>query len=182
MNDLGKLLEAAQFAARKHHGQHRKGATSEPYIVHPLGVARYLTQIGKVEDYDILIGGILHDTIEDTETTAEELTEIFGEKVCGYVLEVTDDKDLSKNERKQKQIEHAPHLSHGAKQIKLADKISNITDIMKNPPTDWTLETKFEYIAWGEKVVDGLRGANAELEKYFDELIANARTELGAKK
>ena len=175
MNDLAKLLEAAQFAARKHHGQHRKGATAEPYIVHPLGVAHYLTSIGKVEDYDILIAAILHDTIEDTETIKEELTELFGAKVCGYVLEVTDDKDLPKAERKLKQIEHAPYLSHGAKQVKLADKISNITDIVKNPAVGWSVKTKLEYIAWGEKVVDGLRGANEYLEKYFDELIKTAR-------
>ncbi len=177
-NNLSTLLEAAQFAARKHHGQHRKGANAEPYIVHPLGVARYLSEIGKVTDYDILIAGILHDTLEDTKTTPEELTELFGATVCGYVQEVTDDKDLPKQRRKELQIEHAPHLSHGAKQVKLADKISNITDIVKNPAVDWSLETKLNYIAWGEKVVAGLRGANAELEKYFDELITSAKAKL----
>ncbi len=125
-----------------------------------------------------MIAAVLHDTLEDTETTPEELTERFGEKVCGYVQEVTDDKDLPKQRRKELQIEHAPHLSHGAKQVKLADKISNITDIVKNPAVGWSLETKLNYIAWGEKVVAGLRGANAELEKYFDELIAKARGEI----
>jgi guanosine-3',5'-bis(diphosphate) 3'-pyrophosphohydrolase len=180
-NDLAKLLEAAQFAARKHHGQHRKGANAEPYIVHPLGVARYLSEIGKVTDFDVLIAGILHDTLEDTKTTPEELTEIFGATVCGYVKEVTDDKSLPKAERKLKQIEHAPHLSNGAKQVKLADKISNITDIMHNPPSFWSLETKLNYIAWGEKVVAGLRGSNTALEKYFDDLIAKARASIVVK-
>ncbi len=177
-NNLTKLLEAAQFAARKHHGQHRKGATAEPYIVHPLGVARYLSEVGQVTDYDVLIAAILHDTLEDTETTPEEITELFGAEVCGFVQEVTDDKDLPKAERKLKQIEHAPNLSHSAQQVKLADKISNITDIVKNPAVGWSLETKLNYIAWGEKVVAGLRGANAELEEYFDDLVLKAKAEL----
>jgi guanosine-3',5'-bis(diphosphate) 3'-pyrophosphohydrolase len=110
-----------------------------------------LANVGKVEDFDVLIAAILHDTIEDTETTEEEITELFGETVCGYVLEVTDDKSLPKDERKQLQIEHAPHLSTGAKLIKLGDKISNITDVMNNPPAGWSIERRLEYINWGEK-------------------------------
>ena len=176
MNNLAKLLQAAAFAAKKHHGQHRKGANAEPYIVHPLGVANLLTSVGKVTDYDILIAAVLHDTIEDTGTTKEEITELFGATVCGYVLEVTDDKSLPKAERKLKQIEHAPHLSEGAKHVKLADKISNITDVMNNPPHDWPHERKIEYVNWGEKVVAGLRGVNADLESYFDEIVSAART------
>lgn len=175
MNNLSKLLQAASFAAKKHHGQHRKGANAEPYIVHPLGVAKLLAEVGKVEDYDILIAAVLHDTIEDTKTTEEEITELFGATVCGYVLEVTDDKDLPKAERKLKQIEHAPHLSDGAKHVKLADKISNITDIIKNPAVDWSQKRKIEYVEWGEKVVAGLRGVNANLESHFDEIVRKAR-------
>ena len=172
MNDLAKLMQAASFAARKHTGQTRKGDDGAPYINHPLEVANLLANVGKVADFDILMAAILHDTVEDTETTEEELTELFGAKVSAYVLEVTDDKSLPKPERKQK---HAPHLSNGAKHVKLADKISNITDVIKNPPAGWSLERRIEYINWGEKVVAGLRGANADLEKYFDELIAKAR-------
>jgi len=171
-------MQAASFAARKHTGQTRKGDDAAPYINHPLEVANLLANIGKVDDFNILIAAVLHDTIEDTETTKEEITELFNAEVCGYVLEVTDDKSLPKAARKQKQIEHAPHLSNGAKQVKLADKISNITDVMKNPPAGWSLERRIEYIEWGEKVVAGLRGANADLEKHFDDLIENARTEI----
>src|ERR1044071_10441566 len=134
MNDLSKLLQAASFAAKKHRYQKRKGDDAEPYVNHPLEVANLLANVGKVEDYDILIAAVLHDTVEDTATTREELTELFGEKVCRYVLEVTDDRTLPKPARKQLQIEHAPHLSVGAKTIKLGDKISNITDILNNPP------------------------------------------------
>lgn len=178
MNNFAKYIEAASFAARKHVGQRRKGNDAAPYINHPLEVANLLANVGKVEDYDVLIAALLHDTIEDTETTKEEITEKFGATVCGYVLEVTDDKSLPKQERKQLQIEHAPHLSTGAKQVKLADKISNIRDITENPPADWDASRRREYVEWGEKVVAGLRGANEHLEKYFDELVNQAQTKL----
>lgn len=175
MNNLSKLLAAASFAAKKHTGQKRKGADGEPYINHPLEVANLLANIGKIEDYDVLIAALLHDTVEDTGVKKEELTELFGERVSAYVMEVTDDKSLPKAERKQLQIEHAPHLSNGAKQIKLADKISNIRDVTENPPHDWSNQRRLEYVEWGEKVVEGLRGANENLEKRFDELAEKAK-------
>ncbi len=179
MSNLAKLLKAASFAAKKHIDQKRKGDTAAPYINHPLEVANLLANKGDVDDYEVLIAALLHDTIEDTDTTKEEIAEIFGEKVCGFVLEVTDDKTLPKAERKQKQIEHAPHLSDGAKQIKLGDKISNITDVMNDPPAGWSKERRLEYIVWGEKVVAGLRGANPALENYFDELVKKAKEKIG---
>ncbi len=175
MNDLAKFIQAASFAAKKHKTQKRKGAIEEPYINHPLEVANLLANVGKVEDYDILIAAVLHDTIEDTETTKEEIAELFGTKVSEMVLEVTDDKSLPKAERKQKQIEHAPHLSTGAKHIKLADKSSNIRDVTENPPDFWSNERRLEYILWGEKVIAGVRGVNENLEQYFDELIVQAK-------
>lgn len=175
MNNLTKLTEAISLAARKHRFQKRKGADQEPYINHPLEVVNLLTSVGRVEDFDTLIAAVLHDTIEDTETTAAEITELFGANVCKMVLELTDDKSLPKARRKELQIEHAPHISDGAKQVKLCDKISNIRDVSQNPPDGWSNERRREYIDWGEKVVNGLRGVNADLEKYFDELIENAR-------
>jgi GTP diphosphokinase / guanosine-3',5'-bis(diphosphate) 3'-diphosphatase len=178
MNNLAKFIEAASFSARKHVGQRRKGNDAAPYINHPLEVANLLTNVGKVEDFDVLIAAVLHDTVEDTETTAEEIAEKFGGTVCGYVLEVTDDKSLPKAERKQKQIEHAPHLSHGAKLVKLADKISNIRDVLENPPDGWDKERRIEYVNWGKKVVEGLRGANEFLEKHFDEITEKAAKEI----
>src|SRR5215204_115042 len=175
MNNLATLLQAASFAAKKHRYQKRKGNDAEPYVNHPLEVANLLANVGKIDDYDVLIAAVLHDTIEDTQTTSEELTALFGAQVCGYVLEVTDDKSLPKAERKQKQIEHAPHLSAAAKQIKLCDKISNITDVTNKPPADWDQQRRLEYVNWGEAVVDGLRGANQALESYFDQTGIRAR-------
>lgn len=177
-NDLSKLLQAISFAAKKHVKQKRKGADEEPYINHPLEVLNLLANVGKIEDYNILIAAVLHDTVEDTETTKEEITELFGAEVSDYVSEVTDDKSLPKAARKQLQIEHAPHLSNGAKYIKLADKISNIRDVAENPPAGWSDERRLEYVEWGEKVINGLRGVNADLENYFDETASNARRKI----
>ena len=178
-NDLPKLLQAISFAAKKHRSQKRKGADNEPYINHPIEVANLLASVGKIDDFDVLIAAVLHDTVEDTATTTEEITNLFGETVSGYVAEVTDDKSLPKARRKELQVEHSPHLSTGAKLIKLGDKISNIRDVSENPPDGWSLERRQEYINWGERVINGLRGANENLENHFDGLIADARGKLG---
>lgn len=175
MNTQNKILQAASFAAQRHAGQRRKGGDAEPYINHPLDVANMLANIGRIEDADVIMAGLLHDTVEDTETTAEELLERFGERTMSMVLEVTDDKSLPKKERKRLQIEHAPHLSPGAKAVKLADKISNIKDVTNNPPAHWDKQRKLKYLDWGEKVVEGLRGTNEALEKLFDEVVSEGR-------
>jgi guanosine-3',5'-bis(diphosphate) 3'-pyrophosphohydrolase len=175
VNKINKLLEAASFAAQRHTGHHRKGDKKEPYINHPLEVANLVANVGGVDDIDVLIAAILHDTVEDVGVKKEEIVERFGTRVAGIVMEVTDDKSLPKAERKQRQIDHAPHLSTEAKLVKLGDKISNISDVMNNPPADWDLERRREYIEWGEKVVEGLRGSNQALEKRFDQTVLAAR-------
>lgn len=175
MNNLKTLTAALSFAAIKHRKQKRKSEEKEPYINHPIELLNLLTNVGNIGDFNVLVAAVLHDTIEDTETTSEEITSFFGAKVAGMVLEVTDDKSLPKQVRKQKQVEHAPHLSEGAKLIKLADKISNIRDVVENPPSDWNDKRRLEYAEWGVKVIDGVRGTNKELEDYFDSIIETAR-------
>lgn len=179
MDDVKKLLEAAAFAARKHTGQKRKGRDEEPYINHPLEVANLLASVGGVQDIDVLMAGLLHDTVEDTDTTKQELESKFGTRTADIVIEVTDDKSLPKAERKRLQVEHAPTLSTEAKLVKLADKISNITDVTNNPPAGWPIERRREYVEWGASVVKGLRGTNMALERRFDELVERAKSEIG---
>ena len=174
------LLDAIRFSADKHRNQRRKNEEASAYINHPIEVAEMLVSVGNVEDLDTVIAAILHDTIEDTDTTPEEIERLFGKDVLSMVLECTDDKTLPKATRKQLQIEHAPHISRGAKQVKIADKISNILDITHSPPVHWPLERKMEYLDWAEQVITGLRGANPNLEKYFDEVVRRARKKLGA--
>lgn len=178
MNTIQLLLQAARFAAEKHAGQFRKGANAEPYINHPIEVANLISSVGRIDDIDILRAGLLHDTVEDCGVNSDELTMLFGTATTGFVLEVTDDKSLPKAHRKELQVEHAPHLSDGAKIVKLADKISNIRDVLENPAKDWELERRQGYVVWGERVVAGLRGVNDGLEARFDELVFRARQEL----
>lgn len=169
---LSMFVKAVAFAADKHRNQRRKDADASPYINHPIGLANVLANEGSVADVAVLCAAILHDTIEDTETTSEELTSIFGPQITAIVLDVTDDKSLEKHERKQRQIEHAPHISKEAKLVKLADKICNLRDILASPPSDWSPERKQGYFDWAARVVAGVRGVHPELEAAFDRLLA----------
>jgi guanosine-3',5'-bis(diphosphate) 3'-pyrophosphohydrolase len=171
MNDGPALiLDAAAFAADKHRNQRRKDKGASPYINHPIGLAALLANDGGIADARVLAAALLHDTIEDTEATPAELEERFGTAIKDIVLEVTDDKSLPKAERKQLQVEHAPHISREAKLVKLADKICNLRDILASPPANWPVERKREYFEWANDVVSGLRGTNAALEAIFDDL------------
>ncbi len=169
--DLGVILKAASFAAEKHRDQRRKDAEASPYINHPIALADVLANEGHVTDPDVISAALLHDTIEDTETTADELRDIFGDTVTEIVLEVTDDKSLPKAERKRLQIEHAAHASPQAKLVKLADKICNLRDILASPPADWSVARKQDYFVWSAKVVAGVRDVHPGLAMVFDELL-----------
>lgn len=169
------VLKAAQFAALKHRDQRRKDIESSPYIIHPISVALTIADIGGIEEPEILAAALLHDTLEDTDTSVSELDEIFGETVRRYVEEVSDDKSLPKNERKQKQIEHAATLSRGASLIKLGDKISNVSDVTHSPPADWDTERRKQYFDWAESVINNCPKVNATLEDHFSEVLSNGR-------
>jgi len=171
------FIKAVAFAAEKHSSQRRKDAEASPYINHPIALANVLANEGGVEDQAVLCAAVLHDTIEDTETTADELTSLFGEEIASIVLEVSDDKSLQKDVRKQKQIEHAAHASKRAKLVKLADKISNLRDIISTPPPNWSVDRKQAYFDWAAKVIDVVRGTHSGLEAIFDNLYAR-RNEL----
>lgn len=167
---MNNVIRTIAFAADRHRNQRRKDADASPYINHPIALANVLANEGEIEDEDVLVAAILHDTIEDTETTEYELVHLFGQRVANIVSEVTDDKSLPKAERKRLQVEHAAHISRRAKLVKLADKICNLRDVAQNPPADWPLERKQEYFDWAKAVVDELRGGHPGLEALFDEV------------
>src|SRR6516162_6767340 len=163
------VSEAAELAARRHNGMARKGRGNEPYINHLAEVARLLAQVTDGADAELVAAGWLHDTIEDTETTREELAEKFGERVAALVVECTDDMNLPKAERRRLQVVNASHKSPGAKLIKIADKVSNIgARILPNPSAE-ERDDLVDYTNWAEQVVAGCRGGNAWLDKTFDE-------------
>jgi GTP diphosphokinase / guanosine-3',5'-bis(diphosphate) 3'-diphosphatase len=162
------VLAASAFAADKHRDQFRKGADRIPYINHPISVANLLANEAGVTDAPTLAAALLHDTIEDTATTVAELRSTFGELIASIVFEVTDDKSLPKQRRKELQIEHASHLSGQARLIKLADKICNLRDIIRSPPVDWPLERRQEYFDWAKRVVEQMRGFSPRLDELVN--------------
>jgi len=172
---LSGLLSAIHFAAQKHSNQRRKELAATPYINHPIEVAELIARIGNVTDLAVLQAAILHDTLEDTETGAEEIESIFGREVRQLVEEVTDDKKLDRATRKMLQVEHAPHLSPKAKLIKMADKIANASAVIYTPPFGWSKARRREYFEWCDKVVSGCRVINPDLGGHFDSVLTQAR-------
>lgn len=168
MLDFAPLLDSIAFAADKHRNQRRKDAEASPYINHPIALAHLLATTGGVNELVVLQAAVLHDTIEDTEVTEDELRSRFGDAVTGIVLEVTDDKSLPKERRKALQIEHAAHLSREAALVKIADKTCNLRDVASSPPTGWSLARRQEYFDWGKSVVERLPAVSYELRAAFD--------------
>ena len=171
-----RILVAARFAAEKHAGQKRKGNAAEPYVNHLIEVAQLIAESRPILDGELdtnlIIAGLLHDTVEDTSTTFEELRECFGEDVASLVAEVTDDNRLRKEVRKAWQIETARRKSVRAAVIKLADKVSNLRSMLISPPADWSEERIREYFAWAKQVVAGLPSPNSILKAEFDAVCA----------
>jgi guanosine-3',5'-bis(diphosphate) 3'-pyrophosphohydrolase len=182
VDDNAALLQALHFAADKHRDHRRKDPDASPYINHPIEVAETLARVGGVRDVEVLQAAILHDTIEDTDTSGEELERHFGPGVRGIVEEVSDDKRLPKQERKRLQIEHAPDISDRAKLVKLADKICNVRNVATAPPTEWSHERRTEYLAWSRQVVAGCRGVNDPLEREFDAVCGDGDARLEAER
>jgi len=175
-HDLSQFIKALHFSAGKHRDQRRKNREQTPYINHPIELTYLLTEVGGVTRRDVLIAAVLHDTIEDTETTPEEIRRIFGEKVKSLVLEVTDDKTIPKGRRKTLQLINADTLTEEARLIRIADKISNVTDLGNSPPMGWTQKRKIDYLDWTEKVVTKIAGTNQDLETlYFQRLDATRK-------
>ena len=172
---LALLLKALAFAAHKHRDQRRKDAEASPYINHPIALADLLVNEGGVTDVEVLCAALLHDTVEDTATTPEELANAFGSRIARIVAEVTDDTALARAERKRLQVERAASISPEAKLVKLADKICNLRDVVDHPPASWSLERRREYFEWAKSVVDRLRGAHPRLEAAFDAAYSKSR-------
>lgn len=169
-NPVSTVLEAALFAAEKHRHQRRKDHAATPYINHPLGVVKILCEAG-VEDVDVLVAALLHDTVEDTETTPSELAERFGPRVASMVAEVTDDKSLPKAECKRLQVAMAAGKSEGARLIKIADKIANLRDLADHPPA-WDDERMEAYRAFSAEVIAKAAGVSAQLDAMAAEALA----------
>jgi (p)ppGpp synthase/HD superfamily hydrolase len=168
VDPVRRILAAARFAAEKHAQQKRKGAAGEPYFNHLLEVAELVAASSGRLDVELLMAAFLHDTVEDTGVTSQELETRFGKDVAALVEEVTDDKSLPKETRKQLQVQNAPKKSARAQTLKLADKISNLRSILASPPAGWNRERKQQYFEWARQVVFGLANPNPFLKAEFD--------------
>jgi (p)ppGpp synthase/HD superfamily hydrolase len=176
-SEITPIIQALDFAAKQHRYQRRKDDIT-PYINHPITLVNILWNEANVHDLTVIIAALLHDTVEDTNTTLADLDERFGTEVMTVVREVTDDKTLPKAARKQRQIEHAPHLSDRAKLVKLADKTANLRDMVISPPVDWPMQRQQAYFEWAKAVVDQLRGIHPVLEALFDEAYTSGLNHL----
>ncbi len=170
--DVQRILAAAHFAAQCHAAQKRKGDAGEPYINHLIEVAELIACSGEVLDTNLVMAGFLHDTVEDTGVSPQELEQRFGGDVASLVMEVTDDKSLPKEMRKALQVKNAPQKSPRAQTLKLADKISNLRSLLSSPPANWSTERKREYFEWARDVISGLTAPNASLKAEFDRTYA----------
>ncbi|XP_026482138.1 guanosine-3',5'-bis(diphosphate) 3'-pyrophosphohydrolase MESH1-like [Ctenocephalides felis] len=170
-SDIKLYTKCLNFAAKKHKDHRRMDAASTPYVNHVIGTAYILSNEAGVRCQRLLMAAFLHDTVETTNTSFEEIESYFGKFVRDLVEEVSDDMSLPKPERKRLQIERAPNSSFAAKLLKLADKLYNLRDLDTTIPVGWTEEDCDEYFEWAAKVIKGLRGTNAELEKQIDIIL-----------
>jgi guanosine-3',5'-bis(diphosphate) 3'-pyrophosphohydrolase len=169
--EIDAIFNAIDFAAEKHRLQLRQNKEKTPYISHPLGVTYNLMHYGEVSDAAVIIGALLHDTVEDTQTTFEEIEKLFGKDAVSYVREMTDDKKLAKMERKRLQVIKASKQSKGAAQINLADKLFNVVDLFHNPPEEWSRTRIDRYYQWVQAVIDRLPAASDPIKKEIQAVI-----------
>ncbi len=178
--DLIVVARALCYSAERHAKQRRKGSRAEPYVNHLAEVALLLAEATDGGDAALVAAGLLHDTIEDTGASEAELAARFGSEIAGIVAEVTDDKSLPRERRKQLQVETAAAKSPRARMIKIADKTSNLRSIVDSPPTDWDAARRRQYLEWAAAVVEQCRGVNARLEGLFDRVRAEAEAALAS--
>jgi (p)ppGpp synthase/HD superfamily hydrolase len=172
--DIQRILAAARFAAEKHAAQKRKGEAREPYINHLIEVAELVAASSPVLDTNLVVAAFLHDIVEDTGVTPQEIEALFGADVAGLVMEVTDDKSLPKETRKALQVQNAHKKTPRAQTLKLADKISNLRAILSSPPRDWSVERKRQYFDWAHDVIARLTEPNPRLKQEFERTYARA--------
>lgn len=167
-----RVTDALSFAAEAHRNQRRKGAAQEPYINHLIEVLDLVARSEHGQDVEVLIAAALHDTVEDTPVTYEDITQRFGGRVAQIVRENSDDMSLPKAERRRARIAAMGHKSSEARAVKIADVISNLRAIAVSPPAGWTADRKLGYLEGCRQLIDAGRGADAVLEAAFDTTAA----------
>ena len=166
-----EILDAVAFASEAHSGQVRRDAERSPYIRHPIEVAQLLSMAG-IEDEDVICAAILHDVVEDCGIGVDVIGSMFGPRVAGFVLEVSDEPDLHGAARKDAQVVRVGMMSHEARLIKVSDKICNMSDILYRPPVDWGASKRAEYFEFGRRVFNAANISNEYLRECFRRVMA----------
>lgn len=166
------LIDAINYAAIQHRYQKRKDSDKTPYINHPIGVMNILANECNIHDNNVLIAAVLHDTIEDTDTTYNDIVTRYGKYIADIVQQCTDDKSLPASQRKIQQIEHAKHneLSYQAKLVKLADKLYNLRDIIRAASPTWNINRIQGYMIWAKQVTQYIDNANDVLRNALNKV------------
>jgi guanosine-3',5'-bis(diphosphate) 3'-pyrophosphohydrolase len=144
---LTGVLDALFFAAKAHKDQRRK-SSGEPYVNHLIEVAQLLASLADVQDQTTLQSAVLHDSVEDTVITGNELQERYGSEVLKLVLQLSDDKSQPKDVRKALTVDKIGSKDPRAQCIKIADLISNLRSL----PDDWPTERQKQYLDWAKAV------------------------------
>lgn len=177
-DDLRRVADALALAARAHAGQSRKGHPGQPQIVHIADVAVRVLRSTDA-DAETMIAALLHDAVEDTDVTLDQIGESFGQTIAGIVAELTDDPTLPEAERRRRQVEEAPGKSGAARRIKLADKASNLAALATADPSAVAEDERQTYLAWALDMLAALRGTDAVLEADLAAEAERLRLALG---
>ncbi len=171
--DAGVVFDALIFGAEKHKAQVRSNLKKTPYIIHPIEVADFVMRIGKVYDKNVLSAALLHDVMDETGTTYEEIENRYGKIVSQYVQEMTVKKELTLKEQKKYQIIQAFHQTPSVAVIKLSDKLSNLKTLAQTPPASWSRDRIDQYFQWAQSVIENLPEANSFLKQAVKDVILN---------
>jgi len=161
-SEYALLKKAKEFDTTKHEGQKRKFG-GQPYIVHPEAVADIITKFQGNTKLQIVAW--LHDTLEDTNTSIEELTNEFGAEIINLIIELTTPKSVIKSEKGKYLLDKMNHMSEDALTVKLADRLNNVSDFNIAPDSfvnKYKPETEF--------ILNGLKNLNPIQQKIADEI------------
>ena len=161
--DKTMIQKAALFAAKAHEGMMRKGSRI-PYIYHPMEVALIVAQL--TNDPEVIAAAYLHDVLEDTSVTPEELGAAFGSRVLSFVQAESEDKSLSWKERKASTIAHLKQASYEVKILTLGDKLSNMRS------------TARDYMVIGDEIWQRFNEKHRESHRWYLDGILDGLQEL----
>jgi len=169
MKETNTLYDKALTFAEKHHSGQMRDDGATPYIEHPKKVAKILREVAGVTDESILSAGLLHDMIEDSEVSYDDLEKAFGVRIAGLVAELTNDKRLPKQLSREDLIRRLPGMSQEAALIKLADIYSNAQDMGS---ADWTEERKAKYLVYLRRIVETISKSKPTLSPKLEKSIS----------